>query len=98
LKANANAAELNSADIGEWSDELGRRTGRTVEAEAAIRRYRYLDTLEPTRALVGSLHAPSPTSTLQASATERGAIVVQFGIPRPVDDGDVLDGTMASPM
>lgn len=93
LEANADASEVDAADLT-YNLELERYVGLTPEADAAIRRYRYLETLEPTRDLVGALtRALGDLAAIRGEVTERGNIVVQFGIPRPVDDGDVLELT-----
>lgn len=90
LEANADAAELDEADLGEWSAELGTYLPAGEEAAAAVRRYRHLASLEPTRDLVGTLtRAVHDLNLLRGEATERGDVVVNFGIPRPTEPDNV---------
>lgn len=92
LEANLDAAELDDDDLGTWDDELERFVGPGDGSAAALalRRYRHLSTLEPTRDLVGTLtRAVHDLALLRGEATERGDVVVRFGIPRPQTPADV---------
>lgn len=95
LEANADVAELDDDDLGPWSRELERfvpSDDRSHTAKA-LRRAQLLDSAGvPVRDLVGSLtRAIHDLSLLTGEATERGDVVVKFGIPRPTEPANVLD-------
>ncbi len=100
LEANADAGELDDGDLGEWSTELDRFVPPADKRTAAtmMRRYQHLASLEPTRDLIGALtRGIHDLALLRGEATERGTLVVNFGIPRPKRPTDVAENVDTTP-
>jgi hypothetical protein len=90
LEANADAGELTDDDLGEWSAELGRFLPANEHAATVMRRYAQLTVGESTRDLSAALsRLIHDLDLLRGEATQRGALIVNFGIPRPVRPVDV---------
>jgi len=92
LEANADAAEVDEADLGEWSEELGRFTPpEGTAAAAAIRRYAHIAGGESTRDLSAALsRAVHDLALIRGEPATDPDVIVHFGIPRPVLPTNVL--------
>ncbi|MGI8613722.1 MAG: hypothetical protein ACR2KL_07270 [Nocardioidaceae bacterium] len=100
LEANADAAELDDADLGEWSTEFGRfiPPEHRVAASAAMRRYLHVAALESNRDLSAAVsRAVQALAVLREKSGAGGTIVVQFGIPRPKEPDNIVQDVVVDP-